>query len=270
MHLLYIYISFYHVVNQCQSPFSLFAVSSQSASLHHSKNIKESGLSSSRRATTALLMARDPARMVRSFCWWRPMTTTRKNTPWLSLSNSAWTAELPSPVNGHPRVLASTWRVARRPAASLWISVSALVLWKVSSDTTWWEMLWLASFTRSPRREESPQLVELVPSTPIMAQRNHSLPLSPTTSWRRTCSTSCQLLSWQMSLCRCGGPLTSSILLHLELNLRMRSGSLVSSWNLLRMFFFWSYFVFSMGNPLGESIGNMTNMKYVLFSLDGS
>ena len=34
--------------------------------------------------------------------------------------------------------------------------------------------------------------------------------------------------------------------------------------------FFWSYFVFSIGNPLGESIGNMTNMKYVLFSLDGS
>ena len=32
------------------------------------KNIKEFGLSSSRKAITALLMARDPARMVRSFC----------------------------------------------------------------------------------------------------------------------------------------------------------------------------------------------------------
>ena len=82
-------------------------------------------------------------------------------------------------VNGRT---SSTWRVARRPAASLWISVSALVLWKVSSDTTWWEMLWLASFTRSPRREESPQLVELVPSTRTMAQRSHFSRLSPTTS----------------------------------------------------------------------------------------
>ena len=48
------------------------------------KKNKESGSSSWRRATTVLLMARDPARMVRSSCWWRPTITTRKNTPWVS------------------------------------------------------------------------------------------------------------------------------------------------------------------------------------------
>ena len=77
------FISFCHVVNH----HFLYLLSPHR--VHHSKNIKESGLSSSRKAITALLMARDPARMVRSSCSWRPTTTTRKNTPWLSLSNSA-------------------------------------------------------------------------------------------------------------------------------------------------------------------------------------
>ena len=36
---IYIYLSFYHVVYQCQSPFSLFAVSSQSASLKKHQGI---------------------------------------------------------------------------------------------------------------------------------------------------------------------------------------------------------------------------------------
>ena len=57
-----------------------------------------------------------------------------------------------------------------------------------------------------------------------------------------------------MSLCRCGGPLTSSILLRPEQSRRMRSGSLVSSWDLLRMLFY-----FLNGNP------RRNNREHVLF-----
>mmetsp|Transcript_109400 Transcript_109400/g.153066 ORF Transcript_109400/g.153066 Transcript_109400/m.153066 type:complete len:237 (+) Transcript_109400:683-1393(+) len=138
-------------------------------------------------------------------------------------------AAIPSLVNGHLRVLASIWRVAKRPVASLWISASAPALWKVSSGTTWWEMLWLASFTRSQRRVESPQLAELVPFTPTMVQMSHSLHPSPRTFWRRTCPMSCLPWTWQQSQFHFGGPLTSSTLPHLEPSRKMRNGSWASS-----------------------------------------
>ena len=53
-------------------------------------------------------MERDPVRTLRSWCWWRPMTTMRRSTPWRSSSSSAWVAEMTSPESGPPRVLGSS------------------------------------------------------------------------------------------------------------------------------------------------------------------
>ena len=147
-----------------------------------------------------------------------------RSTRWPSLSSSVWMAERTSLVSGLPRELANTWRVARRLAVSWWTSASALVLWKVSFATISSATLWLESFTRSQRREESPQLAEPVPSTPSMDQKSHFSQVWLRISWRRTCPTWCPPWTWQMSRCHFGGRLTSSTPRPQEPRLRMRSG----------------------------------------------
>ena len=159
MHLLYIYIySFYHVVNQCQSPFSLFAVSSKSASLKKHQGIwiiklKEGnycasyGERSCEDGEKLLLMEandnHEEEHTVAEFIEFCVNGRTSKSGEWTSKGVGKY-LEGGKEAGGQlvdqrfcPRIVEGELRY--KPGG---------------------RMLWLASFTRSPRREESPQLVE--------------------------------------------------------------------------------------------------------------
>merc|ERR1712224_498186 len=97
-----------------------------------------------------------------------------KSTQWLSSSNSVSMVALTSQAHGLPRAPESTSRVARKLAASSWISASAHVSSKESFATTRLGMDLLALSTRSLQRVASQLLVALAPSTLTMDQMSQS------------------------------------------------------------------------------------------------
>ena len=91
-------------------------------------------------------MERDPVRTLRSWCWWRPMTTMRRSTPWRSSSSSAWVAEMTSPESGPPRVLGSSCHCKSLTGFELPVYWHKQLPWDklyscgVTLHFTWWDI----------------------------------------------------------------------------------------------------------------------------------
>ena len=262
---IYIFISFYHVVNQCQPPFSLFAVSSQSASLKKHRGIwiiklKEGnycasyGERSCEDGEKLLLMEandnHEEEHTVAEFIEFCVNGRTSKSGEWTSKGVGKYLEggkEAGGQLVDHrfcPRIVEGELRynlvgdalvgiIHKKPKEG---GISAVG--GTGSVYTYYgpEEPLFAALTNNFLKKD---LQHVMPSLELA---DEPLPL-----W------------WTTDFINSSPPGTKPE------DEKWIVGEFLG---FAEDYCFFGYsFIFSMGNPLGESIGNMTNMKYVLFSL---